>query len=803
MKKSSYDIFVSYRRDGGATLAQLIYDRLTVRGYRVFLDIEALTSGKFDDKVFEIMEHCKDVVVILQQDALERCRNNKEDWIYREMAYALAGHKNIIPVMMSGFRWPEVMPEGLQELKNYNGVQDSKEYFDAVIERIIALMQSKSSVLAVIKRKIEKQREKIRIRNILKAKKRLLIIIGSLLFVVLSAITVAELRKAADYKKLATEMSIQMRPGSEMSASQYDEAVNLLQQRIEILADGYDYEFEAGMDSVDIKMPMEVFGQASKLETSNILSMLAAGSVKTYIMEEGVWENIDNQESDNRIVLKEDEVTFLNVNMEETEKLLPKELNRDIYNLEGLDNVRYQELRLSDAICENIEKAYGIHSFYNLVQIGESFISYYPLIRGKQENQFYLILDYQQENVYKLFQFNYTIQEDVEEEFDYTFLFPVQWQEPYRTDKKGKYQKHINKIEEPYVEFQLELGKDGISDGLLTDVEMMLKNQMDALEAPYAFGETVDPNGNEGFTICTGTDRLYKEMIENIGYSSISLCGAFCNVASNYDIDEWDYEKQESGNYSLTITLKSDETAVASGQFKRACKEIEQSSNHKIYLCWDGKKLFGEDVTEAINYEKNTITFSEVQIFDHEKQDERLKYLLQMIDACLKNMENSQYFYFDNITYQVYSSKTVGEEKGLPSIMEQRAKRYEKIISDIWADAEVQYNMGSFQVHLNLPIDEELPQRANEYIQKIYAACELEQGEADSFDISCVSGGGNSISCTFSPNSWDLGCMTYYGFFYGDEVSPYKKEFQQIVQEDSFYTETVQPSSMGGWDFPE
>ena len=32
-----YDIFISYRRDGGDTLAQLIYDRLTARGYRVFL----------------------------------------------------------------------------------------------------------------------------------------------------------------------------------------------------------------------------------------------------------------------------------------------------------------------------------------------------------------------------------------------------------------------------------------------------------------------------------------------------------------------------------------------------------------------------------------------------------------------------------------------------------------------------------------------------------------------------------------------------------------------------------------------
>ena len=43
-----YDIFISYRRDGGDTLSQLIYDRLTHRGYRVFLDIESLNAGKFN-----------------------------------------------------------------------------------------------------------------------------------------------------------------------------------------------------------------------------------------------------------------------------------------------------------------------------------------------------------------------------------------------------------------------------------------------------------------------------------------------------------------------------------------------------------------------------------------------------------------------------------------------------------------------------------------------------------------------------------------------------------------------------------
>ena len=101
-----YDIFISYRRDGGDTLAQLIYDRLTDRGYRVFLDIESLRSGKFNEKLFSVISECKDVIVILPPGALERCRN-EGDWLFLEVSHALKERKNIIPVMMKGFEWPD------------------------------------------------------------------------------------------------------------------------------------------------------------------------------------------------------------------------------------------------------------------------------------------------------------------------------------------------------------------------------------------------------------------------------------------------------------------------------------------------------------------------------------------------------------------------------------------------------------------------------------------------------------------------------------------------------------------------
>ncbi len=49
----SFDVFLSYRRSGGGfETANLLYNRLTHAGYRVFMVVENLRSGKFNDQLY-------------------------------------------------------------------------------------------------------------------------------------------------------------------------------------------------------------------------------------------------------------------------------------------------------------------------------------------------------------------------------------------------------------------------------------------------------------------------------------------------------------------------------------------------------------------------------------------------------------------------------------------------------------------------------------------------------------------------------------------------------------------------------
>ena len=46
-----YDIFISYRRDGGEYTAKILRDHLQDAGYRTFFDVESLRSGNFNTKL--------------------------------------------------------------------------------------------------------------------------------------------------------------------------------------------------------------------------------------------------------------------------------------------------------------------------------------------------------------------------------------------------------------------------------------------------------------------------------------------------------------------------------------------------------------------------------------------------------------------------------------------------------------------------------------------------------------------------------------------------------------------------------
>lgn len=134
-----YDVFISYRRDGGFEMARLLYEHLKAVGLNPFFDLEELRSGQFNIKLYKAIEDSANFLLVLPVNALERC-GNEDDWLRLEIEHAIKKDKNIVPLMMNGFEWPQYIPESIGKLPFYNAVKMSREYFDATISRLLTML---------------------------------------------------------------------------------------------------------------------------------------------------------------------------------------------------------------------------------------------------------------------------------------------------------------------------------------------------------------------------------------------------------------------------------------------------------------------------------------------------------------------------------------------------------------------------------------------------------------------------------------------------------------------------------------
>ena len=139
----NYDIFISYRRDGGYETARIIYERLRGLGYRIFFDVETLRSGRFNTELYSKIEGCRDFIVVLAPGSLDRCQK-EGDWLRLEIAHAIRNEKNVVPVMTRGFDMPaqNTLPPDIAELVVYNGPEASHRYFDAFLDLLLKFLKS-------------------------------------------------------------------------------------------------------------------------------------------------------------------------------------------------------------------------------------------------------------------------------------------------------------------------------------------------------------------------------------------------------------------------------------------------------------------------------------------------------------------------------------------------------------------------------------------------------------------------------------------------------------------------------------
>lgn len=113
-----YDIFISYRREGGKEYARNLTLELVSRGYHPFLDFDELKDGKFDKRITDAIESAPVFLFILSRGSLDRCVN-EGDWVRKEIMHAIEHKRHIVPVDIDkqfvGFPSSKDFPKEIKE----------------------------------------------------------------------------------------------------------------------------------------------------------------------------------------------------------------------------------------------------------------------------------------------------------------------------------------------------------------------------------------------------------------------------------------------------------------------------------------------------------------------------------------------------------------------------------------------------------------------------------------------------------------------------------------------------------------
>jgi serralysin len=132
-------VFISYRRETGHQLANLVASELQGRGYTTFLDVRRPEAGRFWDQIKAAIRSSRALVLICTNESFPT-QTSGTDWVNREVEEALAVKCPIIPFFATEFVRPTDLNDSIVRALEYTGVAMDAQFPNATFDRLSKLL---------------------------------------------------------------------------------------------------------------------------------------------------------------------------------------------------------------------------------------------------------------------------------------------------------------------------------------------------------------------------------------------------------------------------------------------------------------------------------------------------------------------------------------------------------------------------------------------------------------------------------------------------------------------------------------
>lgn len=139
-----YDVFISYKRNGGAEMAELVRAELLKRKFRssrLFMDTYNLGEGDYMSNIDAAINDSANIIVIVTRDCFVGI-NEDSNWIH-EIKHALDSKKRLIPIYFDGIteiKSSEV-PDIISTFPKENAVPYVHQYARASFDHLASLIE--------------------------------------------------------------------------------------------------------------------------------------------------------------------------------------------------------------------------------------------------------------------------------------------------------------------------------------------------------------------------------------------------------------------------------------------------------------------------------------------------------------------------------------------------------------------------------------------------------------------------------------------------------------------------------------
>lgn len=152
------DVFISYRRKGGATVARLLCEVLNNRNITTFFDKESLGEGDFDTSIENHLSNARNFILIVTPELFNRGfdaetniyieSETANDWVYKEIKIALDTGKTIIPIFVNDVsQFPAILPPGIEQIARKDALTFGHDHFDSEMRKLIDRIKTRKDQL--------------------------------------------------------------------------------------------------------------------------------------------------------------------------------------------------------------------------------------------------------------------------------------------------------------------------------------------------------------------------------------------------------------------------------------------------------------------------------------------------------------------------------------------------------------------------------------------------------------------------------------------------------------------------------